>query len=54
MRKICILLLLLALLCGTVFALDTKPAAYDATIKSLEGDYILAQDGSCTVLLHWP
>lgn len=51
MRKICILLLAAALLCGTAFALDTKPAAYDATIKSLEGDYILAQDGSCTVLL---
>ena len=51
MRKLAIFLALILLLGGTVFALDTEPAAYDASIKSLEGDYTLAQDGSCSVLL---
>lgn len=50
-RKGCVLLLALVLLCGTAFAVDSLPAANEATITMLEGTYTFAEDGSCAVQL---
>ena len=52
LRRLCILLLAMVLLCGGVFAVESSPEANAATIKSLETEYTIAQDGSCTVLLR--